>query len=296
MDSTQQEWLARGRELATAHDNQLWAIANWLVEGMPLYPACRGEASRFYDDAQSVFKHLTRDSIRKYAQTARYFAGNQLPAGLTFSHLLATMVVGESDRARWLQQAADGGWSVPELRFQIAQATPTEDPFNRAVDVNLDAAPTPDVPDAPVKARPVKAPDTSYKAVRDFFKPLSLRMDRIEKLTAVCRAIKTQPSMLLRWAVDEYLERHKDLVDGALDIKQKDERGCQPPPMAPGGLPPANRRPAACEAVPQDQPTEAIGGSHVENDPETPAGEYVAEQTVAAKSQVQYNDLPVCSA
>lgn len=123
MQTTAREWIADGESLSQQHKAHQWAIADWLIAGLAIKPA-----SEVYDAAEKLFPQYTRTTFFTWVSVARAYPPLSRIKNLTFSHHMAVMrdetgaagETPESFRQSYLAKAAEGDWTVRQLRDFMA--------------------------------------------------------------------------------------------------------------------------------------------------------------------------------
>ena len=118
-------WLVIGKELLRVEAATAWWIGDWLNFGEKSY----GEK---YKDALSIVG-LEYQTIREYGWVAASVAPAHRNDKLSWSHHRELAALDAGQQVKWLTAAADGKWSVSQLRqmlrSSLAQYNDPKEPF-----------------------------------------------------------------------------------------------------------------------------------------------------------------------
>jgi hypothetical protein len=221
-------WCEKGVTLSHARRLQQFEIADWLAEGIGLFP----HATAAYDFAEQTFPDVARQTFINWVSVARQFPAciRIQSEWLTFSHYQVVLGarggigIGEEGRyggvpileARlsWLQQADDKKMTVAQLRLAIANEWAL---MNYPETIVGESEPLPATAPPVVPQPPVKKPVHFLQV--PVYTLLSAHAQRIK---ALARARRITPEMLVVDAIAEYLEAHRDEVADSV-TKEKDE-------------------------------------------------------------------------
>lgn len=114
------EWLAIGEQLGTAHRASAWWIGDWVNYGEDAGYV----SSEKYDVAESS-TGLARKTLKNYAATARRFERSRRRDLLSFEHHKAAAALPSPEqRDEILAEAEERGWSRAELRAELKPYSP----------------------------------------------------------------------------------------------------------------------------------------------------------------------------
>lgn len=105
------EWQRVGKQLFLISDSSAWWLGDWLVFGEQNFPDRYRRAI-----AQTGLSYGT---LRNYASVAHRFPVHRRHSKLSFHHHLEVASLPEAERWRWLEKAAEGGWSKSRLRAEL---------------------------------------------------------------------------------------------------------------------------------------------------------------------------------
>ncbi|WP_432198691.1 LmbU family transcriptional regulator [Streptomyces sp. bgisy027] len=121
------EWKRFGKHLFLISDSSSWWIGDWLIYGQEKYP------NRYRQAAEET--GLDYKTLRNYAWVSRHYAVPERHPNLSFQHHAEVASVEPAERAIWLKQAAQEGWSRNMLRQQVRQTliAPQKEPEERVL-------------------------------------------------------------------------------------------------------------------------------------------------------------------
>ena len=104
-------WLRVGRQLCSLASSSAWWAGDWLIYGASTYP----DRYRLAVEKTS----LDYQTLRNYAWVARKFEVSRRRENLSFQHHQEVAALTVEEQERWLDRAAECGWSKAELRRQL---------------------------------------------------------------------------------------------------------------------------------------------------------------------------------
>nr|WSY54636.1 LmbU family transcriptional regulator [Streptomyces sp. NBC_00886] len=107
-------WKRFGRHLFLISDASCWWLGDWLVYGEDKYP---GRYRQAIDETGLNYK-----TLRNYAWISKRFPVPERHAKLSFQHHAEVASLEPAERGRWLERAAQEGWSRNTLRQHVRQA------------------------------------------------------------------------------------------------------------------------------------------------------------------------------
>lgn len=105
-------WHAIGEKLAARANTTVWWLGDWLAFGQQSFER--------YPEAVAA-TGLRYQTLRNYASVARRYSLERRRANLTFQHHAEVASLSDADQDRWLDRAADEGWSAHELRRHLQE-------------------------------------------------------------------------------------------------------------------------------------------------------------------------------
>jgi hypothetical protein len=201
---TASEWRATGEVLASQHKKHQWLTADWVLVGLESLPA-----TYVYDIAEQLFPEYTRDTLINMASVARSFPASSRDDALSFHHYRAVLSarnhggeLNEACRAEWLRAAKDNGWSVAQLRYQIAHSFELKMAEKEAAEAEAQ-------PEPKAEAQPeAKATPRSNKGkARPAFTLEHLPINYREKLEKLSVARRMPVDMLALEILEGYLDQ-----------------------------------------------------------------------------------------
>lgn len=104
-------WQDAGRHIARIVDTSAWCLGDWLVYGQSHY------SDRYRHAIDAV--GLDYQTLRNYAWVARRYPAERRREGLSFQHHAEVAALPPEEQDRWLNRAAEEGWSKTELRKHV---------------------------------------------------------------------------------------------------------------------------------------------------------------------------------
>jgi hypothetical protein len=286
-------WQEKGKVLSNLHKGHQWEIADWLIEGIALYPdgTSHGNASKAYDVAEKLFSGYTRSTFQTWVSVARTFGSltrDKYPS-LFFNHFKAVLAVRSpyppepyppannaaalsayqarqaareketvARRERWLAQAEERHLSISALSFAINNAYEIE---NDKLAPPTQADTEPEAPPAP--APPKQTEPAKPKTEKGYSLPLSHTQQKALETLALGRGIS--PAILAAQAVAEYLETCADEIGGAAEQQAKQRAEIE-------------AAEDACMAISADERAASIAAQEADRKKEQAAREAILQQ------------------
>lgn len=112
-DMTLAAWENAGRQLAGISNSSMWCLGDWVAYGLDRY------TDRYKDAIAAA--GLDYQTLRNYVWVSRRFDRSRRRPDLSFQHHAEVASLPPDEQDRWLDRAAQRGWSRNQLRQRLRE-------------------------------------------------------------------------------------------------------------------------------------------------------------------------------